>query len=117
MPTQPRVTTHADVGSAEHGPPTPGEQTPAAEAVAVKVRIKTDPPGATVKENGVAVCESTPCDVVYAGADADPLREHRLTLTRQGWRAKAIVVRANDGPVVAKLSRAADNVRADPSPR
>ena len=117
MPTQPMVSTLTNVASAEHSPPAPGEQTRAAEAVAVKVRIKTDPPGATVKENGVAVCESTPCDVVYAGADADPLREHRLTLTRPGWRAKAIVVRANDGPVVAKLSRAADNVRADPSPR
>jgi hypothetical protein len=111
------VSALTNVGSVEHSPPAPGEQTPAAEAVVVKVRVKTDPPGATVKENGVVVCESTPCDVVYAGADADPLREHRLTLTRQGWRAKTIVVRTNDGPAVAKLSRAADNVRADPSPR
>jgi hypothetical protein len=109
--------TSTDVNSAAHATVSIGATTEGARVVAVKVRIKTDPSGATVKENGVEICTTTPCDVVYAGADADPLREHRLTLTRQSYRAESRVVRVGDSPVVVKLFRVTDNLRADPSPR
>jgi serine/threonine-protein kinase len=77
----------------------------------VKVRVNTDPDGASVKENGVELC-STPCDIVYEGDDADPAREHKLTFARQGYRAEVRTVRAGEGPVNAKLTPV---VRAAPA--
>ncbi len=109
--------TGTDVNSAAHAIAPVGATTEGARVIAVKVRIKTDPSGATVKENGVEICATTPCDVVYAGADADPQRDHRLTLTRQSYRTDSRVVRVGDSPVVVKLFKATDNLRADPSPR
>ena len=60
-------------------------QTP---ATLVKVRVNTDPDGASVKEDGVELCSSTPCDILYKGADADPARDHKLTLTRPGYKVE-----------------------------
>ena len=37
-----------------------------------KVRVNSDPDGASVKEDGVELCSSTPCDILYKGSDADP---------------------------------------------
>jgi hypothetical protein len=68
-----------------------------------KVRVNTDPDGASVKENGVELC-STPCDILYEGDEADPTREHKLTIALQGYRAEVRSVRAGDAPVNAKLT-------------
>jgi len=82
-------------------------EAPRAAALAmVKVRVNTDPDGAAVKEDGVELCTSTPCDILYKGPDADPSREHKLTLARQGYRPETRSVRATDGPVTVKLSKA-----------
>jgi len=80
----------------------------------VKVRINTDPDGATVKEDGVELCGSTPCDLLYKGADADPGREHKLTLTRQGYRPEARTLKIGDGPIAVKLTRAPEVPRFVP---
>jgi serine/threonine-protein kinase len=71
---------------------------------AVKVRITTDPDGAMVKEDGAEVCSSTPCDLSYKGDDADPAREHKLTITRQGYRGETRSVKAGDSLVRVKLT-------------
>jgi hypothetical protein len=69
-----------------------------------KVRINSDPDGASVKENGVELCSSTPCDILYKDTDADPTHEHRLTLARAGYRVESKTVRVADSAVTVKLS-------------
>jgi serine/threonine protein kinase len=89
---------------------------PAAPSL-VKVRINTEPEGATVKEDGVELCGSTPCDILYKGSDADPSREHKLTFTRQGYRAENKGVKAGDGPVSVRLTKAPEVPRFIPVPQ
>jgi serine/threonine protein kinase len=84
----------------------PADTTP--KVAAVKVRVNTDPDGATVKEDGVELCGSTPCDILYKGPDADPVRDHKLTFTRPGFRIEARSVKVGDSPVVVKLTKAPD---------
>ena len=84
-PRPPRSTPAAAAASAALAPIDSARQAPAL----VKVRVNTDPDGASVKEDGVELCGSTPCDILYKGADADPAREHKLTLTRPGYRVEA----------------------------
>jgi serine/threonine-protein kinase len=71
-----------------------------------KVRINTEPDGAGVKEDGVELCSSTPCDILYKGADADPSREHKLTLARQGYRPETRSVKVTDSALTVKLAKA-----------
>jgi serine/threonine protein kinase len=80
----------------------------------VKVRINTDPDGATVKEDGVELCGSTPCDILYKGADADPAHEHRLALSRQGYKNETRTMHVGDTPLAVKLTRAPDGPRFVP---
>jgi len=70
----------------------------------VVVRVETEPDGASVKEQGVEVCGNTPCDVAYNGREAEPNKEHKLTISRSGYRAETITVRAGDAPVSVKLT-------------
>ena len=92
----------------------PAEVVPAPVAI-VKVRVNTDPDGASVKEDGVELCGSTPCDILYKGADADPAREHKLTLSRPGFRIEARTVKVGDSPVAVKLTKAPDAPRFVPA--
>jgi serine/threonine-protein kinase len=72
----------------------------------VKVRVNTDPDGASVKEDGVELCSSTPCDILYKGADADATREHKLSFTHNGYRVENKTVKVGDSPVTVKLTAA-----------
>ena len=72
-------------------------------ATIVKVRINSEPDGASVKEDGVELCSSTPCDILYKGSDADPTKEHRLTILRGGYRLETRNVKVGDSPVTVKL--------------
>jgi serine/threonine protein kinase len=92
----------------------PAEVAPAPVAI-VKVRINSDPDGASVKEDGVELCGSTPCDILYKGPDADPAREHKLTVGRPGYRPEARTVKIGDSPVLVKLTRAPDAPRFVPA--
>ena len=76
----------------------------APSSVLVKVRINTEPDGASVKEDGVELCSSTPCDILYKGPDADAAKEHRLTFLHAGYRPEARNVRVGDSPVNIKLA-------------
>jgi|CZKU01.1.fsa_nt_gi serine/threonine-protein kinase len=80
----------------------------------VKVRINTDPDGATVKEDGVELCGSTPCDILYKGADADPGREHKLALSRQGYKVETRTLKVGDSPLAVKLAKALESPRFIP---
>jgi serine/threonine-protein kinase len=83
----------------------------------VKVRINSDPDGASLKEDGVELCSSTPCDILYKGSDADPTREHKLTLTRPGYRTEVKSVKVGDSPVTVKLIKAPEIPRFTPQPK
>ncbi|MBV9949364.1 MAG: protein kinase [Myxococcales bacterium] len=84
----------------------PTVTTPAPEAPppAAKLRVSTDPDGATVREDGALVCTSTPCDILYRGTDADPDREHKLTLARPGFRSETRSAKVGDSPLSVKLA-------------
>jgi serine/threonine-protein kinase len=84
----------------------PASPPPPSDSI-VKVRISTDPDGATIKENGVSICSGTPCDVLYA--DADPSRVHQITVTLAGYRSETKDIRVGDSPIIVRLT-------ADPLP-
>jgi serine/threonine-protein kinase len=77
---------------------------PATTATLVKVRVNTEPDGASVKEDGVEMCSSTPCDILYKGADADTSRDHKLTFVRPGYRSETKTVKVGDSPVTVRMS-------------
>jgi eukaryotic-like serine/threonine-protein kinase len=68
------------------------------------VHVTTDPPGAKVKEEGETLCETTPCDVVYRGAAADPTTEHLLAVLLPGYKLETAIARP-PSPVAVKLTR------------
>jgi serine/threonine-protein kinase len=70
------------------------------------LRVNSDPDGASVKEDGVELCSSTPCDIPYKGDDADPTKDHRLTLLHSGYRSESRSVKVSDSPVIIKLTPA-----------
>jgi serine/threonine-protein kinase len=92
----------------------PAETAPPPVAI-VKVRVNSDPDGASVKEDGVELCGSTPCDILYKGQDADPAREHRLTVSHPGYRSETRTVRVGDSPFGIKLTRAPEAPRFVPA--
>jgi len=89
-------------------PRTTSPTTTAASAGAdlVKLRVTSDPDGASVREDGVEVCTQTPCDLTYRGADADPGKVHKLTVVRFGYKPEQRDVKLSDGPVKVKLVKA-----------
>jgi hypothetical protein len=91
VPTQPPVSTAS-----------------ASSATTVNVRINTDPDGADVRENGVELCSSTPCDIPYEGAESDPAKEHKLTVTRAGYRTEIRAIRVGDSPVIIRMAKLVD---------
>ncbi|HEX4448652.1 MAG TPA: serine/threonine-protein kinase, partial [Polyangiaceae bacterium] len=117
-PSAPQAQTVAGIASPRASAPVTASAEPAAPPVApvaiAKVRINTDPDGATVKEDGVELCGSTPCDILYKGADADPAREHKLALSRQGYKVETRALRIGDSPLVVKLTKAPDGPRFVP---
>jgi serine/threonine-protein kinase len=109
--TAPLATGATGPTSAVTGPEAPTAVAPTGtiavpSATLVKVRINTDPDGASVKEDGVELCSSTPCDILYKGSDADPTKEHKLTLVRNGYRLETKSVKVGDSPINVKLSAA-----------
>jgi hypothetical protein len=68
-----------------------------------RIRLNTEPDGASVHEEGVEVCSSTPCDILYTGADADPGAQHVYTFARGGYRTATRSVRLSDSPVSVQM--------------
>jgi len=90
------------------------------------VKVTSEPPGATVKEDAAELCAATPCEIVLKGAiEADGTSKgHRLTVLKHGFRAETHVVKPGDAPVHVKLAKApassaggpARNPAAQPTP-
>jgi serine/threonine-protein kinase len=104
-PTAPPATAAAP----DTAPPTTASAPTASSPV--KLRINSDPDGASVREDGVEVCSSTPCDISYKGSDADPAKDHHLLVTRNGYRNESRTVKIGDSPVTVKLTVAPSTYR------
>ena len=84
----------------------------------VKLRINTNPDGASVKEDGYEVCNSTPCEVTYRGAiDADLAKDHKLLISKTGYKVESKTVRIGDSPITVKLTRAPAQRTPPPPPQ
>ncbi len=75
------------------------------------VRVDTDPPGASVSENGVEICSATPCEVMFKGDGVTA--EHTLKVTKKGFKPGKLTVGASDDKVNGKL----DSAIGGPAPR
>jgi hypothetical protein len=65
--------------------------------------VDSVPEGTSITEDGVELCSSTPCDLLYKGPDADPATQHSLTFARSGYRPVTRVVRVADSPISVRL--------------
>ncbi|MBK9265155.1 MAG: serine/threonine protein kinase [Polyangiaceae bacterium] len=93
-------------------PPTPSvapvvksaAPTTPAKVVDRVVHIETDPAGATVSvKDGQNLCESTPCEVPFHGAEAAADKIHKLTVSKKGYKSKDIKVSPVDDKVKVTL--------------
>jgi serine/threonine-protein kinase len=66
-----------------------------------QVRVETDPPGASVSEGDTQLCTSTPCEVTWKGDAA--AAEHKLQVTKRGYKPVKLAVAIGDEKAVAKL--------------
>ncbi len=57
---------------------------PKVEPLVLRVRLSSDPGGAVVREEGVEVCNATPCELTYT--DAAAKREHKVTVQKLGFK-------------------------------
>jgi hypothetical protein len=65
------------------------------------VRVDTEPEGATLSEDGVEKCASTPCDILYEG---DALaKSHTLKATKKGMKPTKVEVAVGAASASAKL--------------
>jgi hypothetical protein len=81
-------------------PPTAVAAPPAPTATTLSVHFVSEPPGATVKENGVDLCTGTPCDHAFS---ADLTLEHKIVIAHAGYRPEPRVVHAGDSMVQVTL--------------
>jgi serine/threonine-protein kinase len=65
------------------------------------IRIDSDPEGAMVSDQGVQVCMATPCEIYWRGESAKS--EHKLTLTKKGFKVATVTVGADDEKALGKL--------------
>jgi serine/threonine-protein kinase len=86
-------------------PPTPSPSVEAPPVPSAILRVVTDPPGARVKEDNLVVCPSTPCDIVYKGAQADPTIEHLLTIQKADYDTAKKLAKVSASPLTVKLTK------------
>jgi eukaryotic-like serine/threonine-protein kinase len=80
--------------------------TSAAPAVpTAKLHIETDPPGARVIADDVEVCASTPCDVVWKGAQAAEGKDHLLEIKKAEHKPEKKMVKSSQDQINVKLSK------------
>ena len=73
------------------------------DARSVTIKVTTDPPGASVREDATELCASTPCDVTFKGDAADPAKTHKLLVQRAGFRPELKIVKPGDAALSSGL--------------
>ncbi len=97
MTSPPALTTATATAAVTTAPPVAPEKS-------VKFKIETSPSGAAVEWAGTKVCNATPCDVTFKGSDADDEREHKLTVSKDGYKEETKTVKIKDKSVTVKLT-------------
>ncbi len=100
LPASPAANAPAPAPEAPPTPPPVTAPAPPPVATTLSVHVVTDPPGASVKENGQELCAATPCDL---GLSADPTKEHKVVIARAGFRPETRVVHGGDAQVAVTL--------------
>jgi serine/threonine-protein kinase len=98
------TTTAAAADTAKPPVTATGAATTAPAPTLTKVRVKSDPDGASVKEDGIEVCTATPCDLTW---DSDPTKKHELSFNKSGYKTETKTVTVGDAPVTVKLAKEA----------
>ena len=65
-----------------------------AEPKGTVVHFVTEPPGASVKENGKELCAPTPCDVTFKTDDAT--KPHKLSIEQKGFKSEVKSVKPSE---------------------
>jgi tRNA A-37 threonylcarbamoyl transferase component Bud32 len=76
---------------------------PAPETKPGTVKITTDPPGASVREDGKQLCAETPCEVVFKTEGAEASKSHKLLIQKNGYRLEVRTIKASEPPLVIKM--------------
>lgn len=84
------------------------------EPKVASLAVTTEPPGASVREDGKELCAATPCDVAFAG---EPTKTRRLVIARAGYRTETRSVTASDPSLHVRLVHAAPRSSTSPSPK
>lgn len=71
----------------------------------VTIKLTSEPPGASVREDALELCAATPCDVTFKGDAADATKTHKLLVQHAGFRPETKLVKASDASVHVKLFR------------
>jgi serine/threonine-protein kinase len=77
--------------------------------------VTTEPPGASVREDGKELCVATPCDLPIEVDGKDATKVHRLVFVHPGYRTETRFVKPSDGAVTVKLARAVSGARPAPT--
>ena len=70
------------------------------------LKVTSDPPGASVREDTNELCAATPCDIAFKEAGGST-RAHKLLFTHPGFRPEMRISKAGDPPLQVRLWRAA----------
>jgi serine/threonine protein kinase len=89
-----------------HSTPTASVSVPIPPPIpTIVLHVETDPSGARVKEDGLEICASTPCDIVYKGDITDGGTEHLLEFTKAEYKVERKLVKATRYPYFLKMTR------------
>jgi serine/threonine protein kinase len=97
------------VTPASTGTPAPGptlaapatSEAPAAVPALRTIRVESEPAGASVSESGTERCMATPCELIWK--DDTAITEHRLSISKRGYKTAKVTVAKNEEKVSIKL--------------
>ncbi len=107
-PVEPSANVAVTVTNAPIAPPS----APKVEPLLLHVRLSSEPEGAVVREDGVEVCNATPCELSYS--DDAAKREHKVVVQKAGFKAETRSFMPDAKMVSVKLAR--DNRAFGPQP-
>jgi serine/threonine-protein kinase len=95
-------TTPSDTATAPPSSPTTANAAPAPPS-AVKWIVTSDPEGAAVRDNGIEVCNATPCELSLLPAEA--AKSHHLVFSRVGFRPEVRNAKVADGAIFVRMTK------------